>query len=174
MIRFPRPSLPEALMHADIKINDDTIRVYTTHLQSLQFAARDYKRIENIKSGQDGIVDNSKTIFSKLRTGMSHRKIQVDIISQVLNDSPYPVLFCADLNDVPNSYAYFEIRGDMQDAFLEKGFGIGRTFNALSPTLRIDYILADQSFRINQFKRIKKQYSDHYMLVADMGLKSKK
>lgn len=170
MIRFPRPSLPEALMHADIKINEDTIRVYTTHLQSLQFGARDYKRIENIKSGQDGIVDNSKTIFSKLRTGISHRKIQVDIISQVLKDSPFPVLFCADLNDVPNSYAYFEIRGDMQDAFLKKGFGIGRTFNALSPTLRIDYILADQYFKINQFKRIKKQYSDHYMLVADVSL----
>src|SRR5690606_33953427 len=149
---------------------DDTIRVYTTHLQSLQFGARDYKRIENIKSGQDGIVDNSKTIFSKLKRGISHRKIQVDIITQVLKDSPFPVLFCADLNDVPNSYAYFEIRGNMQDAFLKKGFGIGRTFNALSPTLRIDYILADDNFEINQFKRIKKQYSDHYMLVADVSL----
>lgn len=173
MIRFPRPSLPEALMHADIKVNDDTIRVYTTHLQSLQFRPNDYKRIEEIKSGGDGFVTNSKTIFSKLRTGMSHRKIQVDIISQVLNDSPHPVIFCADLNDVPNSYTYFQVRGDMQDAFLKKGFGIGRTFNALSPTLRIDYILADQDFGISQFKRIKKNYSDHYMLVADMKLKEK-
>jgi endonuclease/exonuclease/phosphatase family metal-dependent hydrolase len=58
----------------------------------------------------------------------------------------------------------------MQDAFLKKGFGIGRTFNALSPTLRIDYIMADPRFRIRQFKRIVKEYSDHYMLVADVGM----
>ncbi|MFN4313869.1 MAG: endonuclease/exonuclease/phosphatase family protein [Chitinophagaceae bacterium] len=170
LIRFPRPSLPEALMHADIKVNDDTIRVYTTHLQSVQFKKGDYQRIEEIKSGEDGLVGNSKTIFSKLRTGFSNRKIQVDIINQVLNDSPYPVIFCADLNDVPNSYAYYQVKADMQDAFLKKGFGIGRTFNALSPTLRIDYILADDAFDIRQFKRIVRDYSDHYMLVADMRL----
>ena len=48
------------------------------------------------------------------------------------------------------SYTYFTVRGDMQDAFLKKGFGIGRTFSALSPTLRIDYIFADKNFKINQ------------------------
>ncbi len=170
MIRYPRPSLPEALIHADIKVNDDTIRVYTTHLQSLQFKPHDYKRIENIKSVEDGLVDNSRTIFSKLKTGITHRKIQVDIISQVLDDSPFPVLFCGDLNDVPNSYAYFNVRGDMQDAFLARDFGIGRTFTALSPTLRIDYIFADPEFKIAQFKRINKKYSDHYMLVSDVKL----
>lgn len=174
LIRFPRPTLPEALMHADIKVGNDTIRVYTTHLQSVQFKKGDYERIENIRAGEDGIMDNSKTIFSKLRTGFTNRKIQVDIISQVLQDSPYPVLFCADLNDVPNSYAYYQVRGDMQDAFLKKGFGVGRTFNALSPTLRIDYIMADPIFEIRQFKRIVRNYSDHYMLVADVQLKAGK
>ncbi len=60
----------------------------------------------------------------------------------------------------------------MQDAFLKRGFGIGRTFSAISPTLRIDYIFADKRFRIDQFKRIVKNYSDHYMLVADIELKN--
>jgi len=171
LIRYPRPSLPEALMHADIKINDDTIRVYTTHLQSLQFNPDDYKRINEIKEGEEGIVSNSKQIFSKLRTGISFRKTQADIIHQVLGDSPFPVIFCADMNDVPNSYTYYTVKGDMQDAFLKKGFGIGRTFTSLSPTLRIDYIMADPKFRFDQFERIIKRYSDHYMLVTDMELK---
>lgn len=170
LIRYPRPTLPEALMHADVKVGNDTMRIYTTHLQSVQFKASDYQTIQHIRSGDDGIVNNSKTIFSKLRTGISNRKIQADIISQVLGDSPYPVLFCADLNDVPNSYTYNQVRGDMQDAFLKKGFGIGRTFTALAPTLRIDYIFADDRFKIAQFKRISKRYSDHYMLVADLQL----
>ncbi len=59
----------------------------------------------------------------------------------------------------------------MQDAFLKKGFGIGRTFSALSPTLRIDYIFADQHFRVKQFNRVAKKYSDHYMLVSDIALR---
>lgn len=171
LIRYPRPSLPEALLHADIKVNDDTIRVFTTHLQSLQFNQEDYKRIDEIKEGDDGLVDNSKRIFSKLRTGISYRKTQADIIQQVLGDSPHPVIFCGDLNDVPNSYTYYTIKGDMQDAFLRKGFGIGRTFTSLSPTLRIDYIMAHRSFRIDQFERIIKKYSDHYMLISDIELK---
>jgi endonuclease/exonuclease/phosphatase family metal-dependent hydrolase len=59
----------------------------------------------------------------------------------------------------------------MQDAFLKKGSGIGRTFSSISPTLRIDYIFTDSHFKIKQFNRIVKNYSDHYMLVADMELK---
>jgi endonuclease/exonuclease/phosphatase family metal-dependent hydrolase len=173
MIRFPRPSLPESLMHADIKVNEDTIRVYTTHLQSLQFKKSDYEKIGRIKEAEEGMISDSKTIFSKLRTGFSLRKIQSDIVRQMLDDSPYPLVFCGDLNDVPNSYTYFTIRGDLQDAFLKKGFGIGRTFSALSPTLRIDYVFADHHFRIDQFNRIVKNYSDHYMIVADVRLDKK-
>lgn len=171
MIRYPRPTLPEALMHADIKVGEDTIRVYTTHLQSLQFKKSDYEKIDQIKEGQEGMVSNSKRIFSKMRTGIAYRKIQTDIVGQVLEDSPYPLVFCGDLNDVPNSYTYFTIKGNLQDAFLQKGFGIGRTFSALSPTLRIDYIFADDRFKVRQFNRIVRQYSDHYMLVSDLELK---
>jgi endonuclease/exonuclease/phosphatase family metal-dependent hydrolase len=170
MIRYPRPTLPDALMHADIKVGDDTIRIYTTHLQSLQFGKEDYEKIDKIKEAEEGMVTHSKTIVSKLKWGLAYRSIQADIIHQVLGDSPFPIVFCGDLNDVPNSYTYFTVKGDMQDAFLKKGFGIGRTFSALSPTLRIDYIFADQHFRIKQFNRVAKRYSDHYMLVSDIAL----
>ncbi|KAK6019989.1 hypothetical protein OSTOST_14363, partial [Ostertagia ostertagi] len=55
MIRYPRPTLPESLMHADIEAEGDTIRVYTTHLQSLQFQKSDYEKIDKIKEGDDGM-----------------------------------------------------------------------------------------------------------------------
>lgn len=170
LIRYPRPSLPDALVHADIKVGKDTIRVYTTHLQSLQFKPADYETIHHISEGKQGVMSNSKVIFGKLRTALSHRRLQSDIIGQVLGDSPHPVLFCGDLNDIPNSYTYKQVRGTMQDAFLKKGFGIGRTFSALSPTLRIDYIFADPVFRIDGFQRIVRPYSDHFMLISDVIL----
>lgn len=171
MIRYPRPTLPEVLMHADIKVGNDTIRVYTTHLQSVQLGMKDYERIGKIKSGEDSLVSNSRNILSKVKKGFSYRSIQADIIAEVIGDSPHPVIFGADLNDVPNSYTYFKVKRNMQDAFLKKGFGIGRTFSGLSPTLRIDYIFADRNFKIRQFARVVKKLSDHYMLVADVQLK---
>ena len=103
---------------------------------------------------------------------MERRSIQANIIKNQLEQSPHPVIFCGDFNDVPNSYTYFTVRGNMRDAFLEKGSGIGRSFTSISPTLRIDYILASQNLSVLQFHRIKKKYSDHYMLVTDLKLRS--
>ena len=171
-IRYPRPSLPDVLIHADLKVNNDTIRVYATHLQSLQLGKADYARIENVKAG-DSIIGSSKGILSKIKKGFTNRSIQVNMVKDVLAVSPHPILFCGDLNDIPNSYTYRTVKGNMQDAFLKKGFGIGRTYSGLSPTLRIDYIFADKNFRIKQFNRIVKNLSDHYMLVADVELKRK-
>ncbi|MDZ4793586.1 MAG: endonuclease/exonuclease/phosphatase family protein [Bacteroidota bacterium] len=171
-IRYPRPSLPDVLLHADIKVNKDTIRVFATHLQSLQFGRKDYERIDQITSARDSLMTNSRSILSKLKKGFSYRSIQANLANIIIRDSPHPVVVCADLNDVPNSYTYFTVRGNMQDAFLKKGFGIGRTFSALSPTLRIDHIFADKHFYVKQFNRIVKNYSDHYMLVTDLQFKN--
>jgi len=170
IIYYPRPSLHEPLIHADIKFNDDTIRVFTTHLQSVQFQKRDYERINEIKNYEDSIVSNSRTIFSKLRRGIERRSVQANVIKDQLRQSQHPVIFCGDFNDVPNSYTYFTVRGNMRDAFLEKGSGLGRSFTSISPTLRIDYILASKEFSVLQFDRVKKRYSDHYMLVTDLKL----
>ncbi|GMV78775.1 MAG: hypothetical protein AMXMBFR79_19050 [Chitinophagaceae bacterium] len=46
--------------------------------------------------------------------------------------------------------------------------GIGRTFNSLAPTLRIDYILPDKHFSIKQFDMIDENLSDHFMLITDL------
>jgi endonuclease/exonuclease/phosphatase family metal-dependent hydrolase len=167
-LRFPRPSQPEALVQADLKIDSDTIRVFTTHLQSQRFDKMDYWRMEKIKSREDSLVYHSIPIVGKLKRAMVIRGMQADIIEQVRSDAPFPVLLTGDLNDVPNSYTYFKVRGPLKDAFLEGGYGIGRTFRSLSPTLRIDYIFADPRFTVLQYKRVRKDYSDHYMIVADI------
>lgn len=171
-IRYPRPTLPDVLLHTDLKVNNDTIRVFTTHLQSLQFGRRDYDKLDKIANARDSLLANTRNIAAKLKKGFSYRSIQADIARKIISDSPHPVILCADLNDVPNSYTYHRVRGGMQDAFLKKGFGVGRTFTSLSPTLRIDYIFADRNFRVKQFSRVKKKLSDHYMLVADVELKN--
>jgi endonuclease/exonuclease/phosphatase family metal-dependent hydrolase len=41
----------------------------------------------------------------------------------------------------------------------------------LAPTLRIDYILPDNNFYIQQFDLVDEDLSDHLMLVTDLGIK---
>jgi len=59
----------------------------------------------------------------------------------------------------------------LNDAFLQRGFGVGRTYNEIAPTLRIDYIFTTKDFEIRQFNRVVKDFSDHYLLVSDIQLK---
>jgi endonuclease/exonuclease/phosphatase family metal-dependent hydrolase len=171
LIRYPRPTLPDVLLYVDVKFGNDTIRVYTTHLQSFQLGKKDYQHIHDIEQVNDSLVENSKSILAKIRRGITNRSIQADIIRDVLDDCPHPKLVCIDMNDVPNSYTYARVKNTMQDLFLKKGFGVGRTFTGLSPTLRIDYIFADKKFFLDQFTRITRKLSDHYMLVADLEMK---
>lgn len=171
-VRFPKPGMEESLIQADIVVGKDTVRFFTTHLQSVQFKKEDLQNIEEIKSRGDSLLENSKNIFAKLKRAAVYRSRQAVIVKETASKSPYPYVVTGDFNDIPNSYTYYTIRGNLQDAFLKKGFGIGRTYTGLSPTLRIDYILTSNHFTVLQFNRMINDYSDHYMLVTDLQLPS--
>lgn len=163
----------ESLIWCDIDVNGQTTRIYTTHLQSVLLQKKDYRDLSIIRNAQDSIVEASKSIIRKLKQGYTLRGDQVDIVREQLDKCPYPEVICGDFNDVPNSYTYFRIRGDRRDAFVEKGEGFGRTFSNISPTLRIDYIMADKKFDVEQYKRRLLPYSDHYPVIADLRLKNR-
>lgn len=164
----------ESLLYCDLNVNGQTVRVFTTHLQSVLLQKKDYRDISIIRNAQDSMVEASKSLIRKLRQGYSLRGDQVDIVRNKLDSCPVPEIICGDFNDVPNSYTYFRIRGNRRDAFVEKEGGLGRTFSNISPTLRIDYVMADKQFEILQYKRKLLPYSDHYPVIADLRLGSGK
>lgn len=159
----------QQLIYTDINYNGQKIRVFSIHLQSVRFGEKEYQSLDQIKHSEKSGLKDSKTIISKLKKGYRFRGSQADIVHYFVLKSPYPVVLCGDFNDVPNSYTYFTIKGNMQDAFLQKGAGIGRTFRHISPTLRIDYIFTDKKFNIHQYHRLTVPYSDHYGIMADMS-----
>jgi endonuclease/exonuclease/phosphatase family metal-dependent hydrolase len=158
----------EHLIYVDINMGKDTFRIFTTHLQSVHFDGSDYKSLNRLKRARDPGYHDSRNLLSKLKSGYWYRYLQAQMVRQKINESPYPVIITGDFNDVPNSNTYFTVKGNLQDAFLKKGSWIGRTFRFISPTLRIDYILADKKFDVNQFGIIHKRYSDHYSIIADL------
>lgn len=160
----------ESLISIDVTKGNDTIRVYTTHLQSFRFNESDYQDIEKIQLQEEDAFGASKNIFKKMKAAFIKRSTQAAMVRKALDQSPYPYIITGDFNDVPNSYVYFHIRGNAKDAFLEKEFGIGRTYISLAPTLRIDYILVSPQFEVKQFELIDEDLSDHLMMVADLKL----
>jgi len=118
----------------------------------------------------DSVLEASRSIIKKLKTAYAARGDQADLVRQQLDQSPYPAIVCGDFNDVPNSYTYFRIRGDRQDAYSTRGFGIGRTYVHISPTLRIDYIMTSRDFNILQCSKFPLPYSDHHPVITDIQL----
>lgn len=172
-IRYPTPvryRAAESLIACDLDVNGQTIRVFTTHLQSVLLQKKDYRDLAIIRNAEDSMMMASRSIVNKLKTGYAYRSGQVDIVRAQLDSSIYPEIICGDFNDVPNSYTYFRVRGNRKDAFVEKGGGMGRTFSNISPTLRIDYIMPDKRFEVLQYKRFLLPYSDHYPVIADLRL----
>ncbi len=167
-INFGQNTKAEHLIYIDIKRGKKTLRIFTTHLQSVRFDHTQYASLNKLKHAKDPGYRDSRTIISKLKTGYEYRYAQAGIVKKQIEESPYPAIITGDFNDVPNSNTYFTIKGRLQDSFLKKGSLIGRTFRFISPTLRIDYILADKKFKVNQFRVIHVPYSDHYPIEADL------
>jgi endonuclease/exonuclease/phosphatase family metal-dependent hydrolase len=168
--RIPYRSSAESLLYADVVHKKDTFRVFTTHLQSYRFSASELEQFEKIKETDKPEFKQSKSLLSKMQRAFRNRGAQVDQALTHIEKSPHRQIICLDMNDVPNSYAYWNIRGNRSDAFLKKGFGIGRTYMSILPTLRIDYIFSHPSFKVTQMAVLNRHFSDHLPVVSDFRL----
>mgnify|MGYP006267932973 CR=1 FL=1 len=168
---FPPYDYNSIFQYSDIVKGTDTIRVFNVHLQSQKFNKQNRDYAENPSLSRDSVLEESQSLIRKLRRALIKRREQSNHVREEIEKSPYPVILCGDFNDVPNSYAYYHIGEGMQDAFKAKGSGLDRTYLGISRTLRIDYIFSQPSFEVARYDRIKKKFSDHYPVMADLFLK---
>ena len=161
----------EAVLRADIEIHMDTISIFTTHLESFRFSKEEFKKIDIANASDNLNKKNTRGILSKLKNKLKVHSDEAKIVADFIQLTNYPLIFSGDLNEVANNHTYWAIRGNKQDAFLEKGFGFGKTYNSLKNNLRIDYIMPDTNFVVTQFNIVDDNLSDHKMLVSDVVLK---
>ena len=136
--------------------NADTLYFVVTHLKSMNFTPEERQHFkENIDELRD--KDNNDTLDYK---GLLHlaRKVarasepraqQADIIAQFIAENKHRnLIVCGDFNDTPVSYTYNTIisAGNLEDAFVQTGNGLGRTFNRYAMAVRIDHILYGKDF----------------------------
>lgn len=162
-------------LQADVVLPDGgPMRLLFIHLQSFMLADADKAYLRELKERRGdvgGKVEKSRTFVGRFARAFYLRSLQAEIVAKLVKDSPYPVLVCGDLNDVPGSYAYTAVRGKLKDAFVSKGHGFGRTYNQILPTLRIDDIFYDAArLRCLGFKTEYSPMSDHNPVTATFNI----
>lgn len=156
-------------IYSDIKIKDKILRVFNAHLASIKLNKHDYKAMQQINNNSySENFDKELLLIEKLRYGFERRALQADSIQKSIANSPYPVLVCGDFNDTPSSYAYHEIKGDLNDAYQIAGNGFGRTYIGEFPSYRIDYILYSDELKALKYTTHPQVLSDHHPISAQL------
>lgn len=155
-------------IYSDIVIRKDTIRLFNCHLESNKLTGQDKAMPLELRQKFDTENLSNITLHLSRKLGQAYRirARQADIIHNEIQSSQHKVMVCGDFNDVPLSYSYTKIKGNLEDAFGEAGTGLGTTFNETVYRFRIDYILYDEIFSLQEIQRDKIEYSDHYPLKA--------
>ncbi|MDI9341006.1 MAG: endonuclease/exonuclease/phosphatase family protein [Sediminibacterium sp.] len=159
-------------IYSDIVIRKDTVRIYNIHLQSISFSKSDTKFLKDVISEQDAKdeVENGKSILRRIKRAFIKRAEQVQMIKASMATCPYRIILCGDFNDTPASYAYEQLCNELNDSFVEKGLGFGRTYAGAWPQFRIDYILHSPEIKCLQFKRQDETVTDHFPITAYFDL----
>lgn len=151
-------------MFADLKINQDTVRVYNFHLQSMSIEEAD---IIATYREQNLFGKDLRNLLHRLKGGFIKRSYQVNTLDEHLQASPYPVIVCGDLNDVPYSYTYQKLNHRLKNAHTTAGRGVGSTYNGILPLLRIDHQFFSPDLEVQHFKVHRDiTFSDHFPLSA--------
>jgi endonuclease/exonuclease/phosphatase family metal-dependent hydrolase len=152
--------------YADVDINGKIIRVVNVYLEPF--------RLDKSMLQFDGFAKEGgkiATLLSHMTPTFKAHEDQIRKIRKVIDFSPYPVILAGDFNSVPNSYEYYNLGKDLQDAFLTVGNGISSSFHDYKVPLRIDYIFSSKSiiplsYKVDQSVKL----SDHYPVIAEFLL----
>jgi endonuclease/exonuclease/phosphatase family metal-dependent hydrolase len=166
------------LLQGDILFSENNIlRVFFLHLTSFGLSDKDKAYIEEAKKRNtdiDNDLGKSRSFISKFNNAFTRRAAEAEKAAAIIAASPYPVLIAGDFNDLPGSYTYTTLRGNLKDAFLEQGIGLGRTYNMILPTIRIDHIFYDPTaLRLTGFTCPYTPYSDHNPVITNFEILEK-
>ena len=158
---------------ADIDVNGKQLRIFNVHLQTtginrtLRQAAK-FQAREGIEVSSDRLLD---VIYGNYMMGMMFRVGQAVTVANEKRMSDKPCILCGDFNDIPYSFVYNTMLGDMVDGFKECGSGgFMYTMRDKKKPVRIDYIFHDESLKGLTYYRGELSNSDHYPVFMKIAL----
>ena len=156
-------------MWADIDAAGTTFRVFNAHLETTGFN-RTLRKVAKMEMEGLTVKENAiiKALYGNYTMGMIVRSRQCKIVADEIEASEYPVVVCGDFNDIPYSYTYHTMLGNLVDGFKECGSGFMSTYRGMKK-FRIDYIFHDKSMKGLDYYKQDLTYSDHdpvFMKIA--------
>lgn len=154
---------------AELDINGKRVTLINNHLESNKLTIEE--RTEYANLSKDPNVTELKyftqKIFKRLTPAFKKRALQAQLISKEIKETGNPyVIVCGDFNDTPISYTRHKIKGDLKDAFVESGKGMGITYNKYRFLFRIDYILHSRNMKSYNTTVGNLKNSDHYPVTT--------
>lgn len=167
---IPFEGTNNSAMWVDVDVNGKSIRIFNVHLETTGFN-RTLRNAAKLKSQGLHVESNSivSAIYNNYTIGMIIRAGQAVTVANEKRNSPIPAVVCGDFNDVPYSYVYNTMLGDMTDGFKECGSGWMGTYRGRK-SVRIDYIFHDKSLKGITYYKQNITYSDHYPVFMKIAL----
>jgi endonuclease/exonuclease/phosphatase family metal-dependent hydrolase len=157
-------------MWADIDVKGKSVRIYNVHMETTGFNRMLHKAAKAESHGSTVETNRLlRAIYQNYTGGMMIRAGQARLVAEEVSKAKGPVVLCGDFNDVPYSYVYNTLLGDLVDGFKECGKGFMYTFTGNKP-VRIDYIFHDESLQGVTYYKLDHTYSDHYPVLMKLAL----
>jgi len=158
-------------MWANIDVKGKVIKVINAHLETTGFNRTLHQAGKMIKQGRK--MENNRlveAIYGNYTHGMTIRAGQARLVANEVAMSDVPCIVCGDFNDVPYSYTYNTMLGNLVDGFKECGSGFMYTFREPKKPFRIDYIFHDESMEGITYYTKEITYSDHLPVFMKIAL----
>lgn len=138
------------MLSASMAWGGRTLRVYDLHFTLLFFGLSIFSRPAQMPT--------------EMSRSLASRRVQAATFLQNLADGP--CIVAGDLNAPPRDEAVQTVHTRLRDAFDDAGWGLGSTFSATTPVVRIDYILSSEDMRTASCDVLPEVASDHKALRA--------
>ena len=157
-------------MWADIDMNGRVLRVFNVHLETTGINRTMHQAGKMMVQGKN-VKNNAilEAVYGNYMLGMIARSGQANQIAMEMRESEFPLIVCGDFNDVPYSYVYNTMKGNLVDGFKECGKGFMYTFRG-GKAIRIDYIFHDESLKGERYYKTDLNYSDHLPVFMKLGI----
>ena len=161
------PNSSNCSMMADVQVGDKTIRIINNHLQTTNITQKRKKWEKEFATDETNReVEAMEDAAETLHGNLVKRAEQTDILCRLIEESPYPIVLCGDLNSMPSSYTYRRFSSLLKDGFKTCGNGYMYTYRNGKHLFRIDYLFHSEALEgVRYFSPNMELCSDHNPVI---------